>query len=217
MDGTILDTLEDLTDSINHALRINGYPIHTIDEVRSYVGNGIRKLVERAVPKDISETDMEVVFNEFMNFYPKNCSNKTKPYEGIVELMKLIKKEGIHIAVNSNKNDAEVKTLAAKYFGDLIEYCVGSIENVPKKPQADGVKSIMKYFGAKETETIYIGDSEVDILTAINADIDAIIVDWGFRERELLEEYSKSSLEKMNCIRDIHIVSTCQDILDICD
>ncbi len=215
MDGTILDTLQDLTDSINHALDVNGYPIHTLEEVKSYVGNGRRKLVERAVPEGLSESEIEKVFNELVDYYPKNCANHTKPYDGIIELFQSLKERGIHIAVNSNKDDAEVKILANKYYGNLVDYCVGSFENVPKKPEPNGVHNIIEYFHVSKEESIYVGDSEVDVLTAIHSNVDAIIVDWGFREHNFLEKYIEKAGQEMNYLGNMKLVSTCGEIVDL--
>lgn len=187
MDGTILDTLEDLADSTNHALEKFGYPRRSIDEVRRFVGNGIRKLIERAVPCETPVEEVDKVFNEFASYYPVHCAVKTKPYADIKEILLRLKNSGCHIAVLSNKADNAVKILSEKYFGDLFEEAVGAKENVRKKPAPDALYNIMKHFNVDKNETVYVGDSDVDIETAYNAKVDGIIVDWGFRDRGFLE------------------------------
>ncbi len=214
MDGTILDTLQDLTDSINHSLRVNGFPVHSIDSVRSFVGNGRRKLVERAVPKDATADEIEAVYNELVDFYPKNCANHTKPYVGILELFEELKAKNIYVAVNSNKADDEVKILVKEYYKGLVDFSVGSFENVPKKPAPDGVLKIMEHFGVTREETVYVGDSDVDIETAVASRLDAIVVDWGFRERAYLEERVKQVLEETDYSGKMCMVSTCKEVLE---
>lgn len=214
MDGTILDTLQDLTDSVNHSLSVNGYQTRTLKEIRSFLGNGRRKLVERAVPDNITTEEIDKVFNELVKYYPKNCTNKTKPYEGIIELFEKLKENGIHIAVNSNKDDSEVRILVNKYYDNLVEYSVGAMENVPKKPANDGVNTIMEYFNVSREETIYVGDSDVDIKTAVNSNIDAFIVDWGFRDHDCLQDCINKVYEDMNYSGNMEIVSGCEELLN---
>lgn len=188
MDGTILNTLEDLTDCINYALRINNYPLHPIENVRRFVGNGIRKLVERAVPENTPPAYVDKVFLDFKNYYQEHCAVKTRPYNGIVELITKLKNMGYLTAVVSNKADSAVQVLCRQYFDGCFDYAVGDREGFQKKPAPDSVYEILHKLGIDKNESVYIGDSDVDIATAKNAGIDFIIVTWGFRDRSFLEQ-----------------------------
>lgn len=186
LDGTILNTLEDLADSTNHALNCCALPSRTMEEVRRFVGNGIRNLIERAVPTGTDEELTNKVFEEFRAHYKINCNNKTKPYSGIITMLKAIRELGCKTAVLSNKADAPVKELCKIYFEGLFDYAAGEKEGVLKKPAPDGVYAILDYFDVNISHCVYIGDSEVDVKTAKNANMDFIGVDWGFRDREVL-------------------------------
>ena len=189
LDGTILDTLDDLHAAANAALRECGYPERTKDEVRRFVGNGIRKLIERAVPSGTSEEDIVRTHEAFTAYYSVHCKDKTRPYAGIPELVRGLKENGIASAVISNKADYAVKALCEEYFEGLFEFSVGEREGIRKKPAPDSVLEAMRVMGAKSSETVYIGDSDVDIMTAKNAGIDCIGVSYGFRGREFLESH----------------------------
>ena len=189
LDGTILDTLDDLHAAANAALRECGYPERTKGEVRRFVGNGIRKLIERAVPSGTSEEDIVRTHEAFTAYYSVHCKDKTKPYAGIPELVRGLKENGIASAVISNKADYAVKALCEEYFEGLFELSVGEREGIRKKPAPDSVLEAMRVMGAKSSETVYIGDSDVDIMTAKNAGIDCIGVSYGFRGREFLESH----------------------------
>lgn len=188
LDGTILDTLQDLTDSTNYVLNTNGYPIHTIDEVRRYVGNGIYLLIKRALPKGTDEKEIQRLFEQFVSYYKDHCAIKTKPYEGIKDLLVSLKEKGIKRAVVSNKGDFAVKILIDKYFPDLFEISVGQKDGVRKKPYPDSVNEVLKELDCKNQEAVYIGDSEVDIQTAMNANMECISVSYGFRSKDFLKE-----------------------------
>lgn len=188
MDGTILNTLEDLTDSTNYALRSCQMPEHTIDEVRQYVGNGIRKLIERAVPEGTSEAECDHVFDVFMKHYEVHCYDKTRPYPGIMEFMRELKKKGCLLAVVSNKADEAVQILCERFFDGIFDCAMGERAGVPKKPAPDSVLNTMKELGISKEESIYIGDSDVDLATACNSGLEHVIVTWGFRDRPFLEE-----------------------------
>lgn len=189
LDGTILDTLDDLADATNAALRECGYPERTRDEVRMFVGNGIRKLIERAVPTGTSEEDIVRTHEAFTAYYSVHCKDKTKPYDGILELVRTLKQNGIASAVISNKADYAVKALCEEYFEGLFELSVGEREGIRKKPAPDSVFEAMRVMGAEKNETVYIGDSDVDVMTAENAGIDCIGVSYGFRGREFLQQH----------------------------
>lgn len=187
LDGTVLDTLEDLADSLNHALEQYGFPKRTKKEVRSYVGNGLRKLVERSLPAGTSEATAEQVFDEFNSYYQIHCLDKTAPYDGIVQLLTDLRRQGMLLAVNSNKGDTAVQELCAQLFHNQFDVVMGEREGIPKKPAPDSVNEILRCLGVTRESAIYIGDSEVDILTAKNAGLDACIVTWGFRDKEYLQ------------------------------
>ncbi|MBR6337246.1 MAG: HAD family hydrolase [Ruminococcus sp.] len=189
LDGTILDTLDDLADAANAALASQGYPQRTRDEVRLFVGNGIRKLIERATPDGVSEEDIVRTHEAFTAYYSKHCKDKTKPYDGIPELVAELRENGIRTAVVSNKADYAVKALCEEYFGSLFDISVGEREGIRKKPAPDSVLEVMRALGADPGHTIYIGDSDVDVMTAKNSGIGCIGVSYGFRGREFLIEH----------------------------
>ena len=180
LDGTLLATLEDLHDSTNHVLRELGYPERTLDEVRRFVGNGARRLMDQAVPEGV---DAQLAFDTFQNWYPKHCQIKTRAYEGIPEALEILK-EKYPIAIVSNKPDPAVKVLCADYFPGI--YAIGESTDCPRKPAPDMVYKAMKELGVEKC--IYVGDSEVDVLTAKNAGVPCLSVLWGFRDRADMEE-----------------------------
>lgn len=186
MDGTILDTLKDLADAMNYELRKNGMPERTIDEIRRFVGNGIRKLIERAVPPETRPAVIDAIFADFVDYYKTHCEIATKPYAGIETLVKKLRQAGIKTAVNSNKADAAVQILCEKYFPNLFDLAVGEKEGIARKPAPDSVNEILRQFGVNKNEAFYIGDSDVDFETARNAGLDFIGVDWGFRGKDFL-------------------------------
>lgn len=187
MDGTILYTLEDLTDCMNYALTENGLPERTMAEVKSFVGNGIRKLVERAVPDNIDEKTLDNTYESFKKRYRNFCNVKTRPYDGINELILELKEKGYLTAVVSNKADFAVQDLCKDYFPGLFDCAIGDREDIRKKPYPDGVELVLKTLGVAKEDAVYVGDSDVDFNTAKNANMDLIMVDWGFRERDYLE------------------------------
>lgn len=187
MDGTILDTLEDLTDSINASLSGNGLPERSLEEVRSFVGNGIYLLVKRAVPEGTSGTVIDQVYRDFMEYYPLHCSDKTQAYEGIPEVISSLREKGYLTAVVSNKADIAVQELCKQYFEGLFDFAVGEREGIQKKPAPDSVFEVMKRLQAEPERTVYVGDSEVDVETAKNAHIACIAVNWGFRSEACLK------------------------------
>ena len=189
LDGTLLDTLQDLHNSVNAALTAYGLPCRSIDEVRKFIGNGIAKLIERAIGVK-NYPDFEGVLSAFKTHYGAHCKEKTQPYNGILELLKTLQRAGIKTAVVSNKADFAVKLLAEEYFGGLLLDAVGEneAEVVRKKPAPDSLFAVMEKLNAEKGNTVYVGDSEVDIQTAKNADIPCISVTWGFKDREFLLE-----------------------------
>ena len=189
LDGTLLDTLDDLWAAVNTALKKFSLPLRTREEVRGFVGNGIVKLMERAVGQAEKEV-LEGALAEFKRYYGEHCEDETKPYEGIIELLTALKAKGIRTAVVSNKADFAVKKLAEGYFEGLLEYAVGENEEagIRKKPAPDSLLAVMQSMGAGTSSTVYIGDSEVDIQTAKNAGVDCISVTWGFKDKQFLQD-----------------------------
>lgn len=189
LDGTLLDTLEDLKDSMNYILRKEGFSERSLLEIRSFVGNGVRKLVERAVPLEV-KNDKDLIdrlYKEFSSYYNEHCMVKTGLYPGISEMIDEIRGQGYECAIVSNKIDSAVKELGEKYFGDRMKSLVGEVPGIPTKPAPDMVLRAMEEMGASPRDSIYIGDSEVDIETAKNVGIPCVSVLWGFRDREFLE------------------------------
>lgn len=186
LDGTILDTLADLADSLNYALSSGGFPERSIDEVRRFVGNGIGKLVERGLPEGSDRATVERVLATFKAYYGDHCADKTAPYEGILPLLAELKEKGVKLAVVSNKADFAVQSLCAQYFGGLFDMAVGEREGICRKPAPDSVNEVIARLGVSKEVSLYVGDSEVDVQTAKNAEIDCIAVSWGFRDAELL-------------------------------
>lgn len=194
LDGTILNTLDDLADSTNAALRMNSLPERTVDEVRRFVGNGIHLLIERAVPSGSSKELIEKVFEDFKAYYGAHCSVNTAPYDGIEKLFDSLHAAGVKIAVVSNKADFAVQELCKRYFPGRLDFAVGERENVRRKPAPDSAFESMKALGIPAAESVYIGDSDVDIETARNAGIPCLSVTWGFRDVDFLNAHGASRL-----------------------
>lgn len=226
MDGTILDTIEDLTDSLNYVMEKFGYPVHTVEEMKTFVGNGMYMMIKRAVPMDIirvsktfkeergrtpvsndkcapkpevsemnaemfaveAEAQLQEMYRCFRDYYRDHCNIKTGPYEGITELLKKLRENGIKTAVISNKADEAVKELCDSVFIDCFDYYLGAVDGVKLKPDRDMVDMALDHLGITSKEAVYVGDSQVDLQTAANADMDCISVTWGFRSREFLVE-----------------------------
>ena len=198
LDGTLLDTLEDLKNSVNYAMTQCGYPEHTLDEVRRYVGNGILLLMQRAIPGGKDDPNFDKAFTLFKEHYGKHCNDTTKPYDGIMELLHTLKENNIKIAIVSNKADFAVKELNAIYFKDLILFAIGEKESegIRKKPAPDTVIEALKQLGSTAENSVYIGDSDVDIETARNSGMDEILCDWGFRGEEFLKQHGAKIIIK---------------------
>ena len=184
LDGTLLDTLEDLKNAVNHTLRAKGYPERTLEEVRCFVGNGARKLMELAVP---AGADVEEALGAFRTYYNAHCRVKTRPYAGIEAVLDILRKEH-PVAIVSNKPDSAVKTLCADYFPGI--YALGEAADCPRKPAPNMVYKAMEVLGVQKC--IYVGDSEVDVLTANNAGVPCLSVLWGFRTEAEIREYGDS-------------------------
>ena len=189
MDGTILDTLDDLTDTMNHCLQKYNLPVRTKADVRSFVGNGILRLVEQGVPNETDTKQIENIYQEFLDYYKIHSADKTKPYDGILCLLCKLKEQGFMTAVVSNKADSAVQKLCEKYFNGLFDVAVGEQATVRRKPAPDSVNAVLKQLNIDKKNAVYIGDSEVDIQTAQNTKISCVSVGWGFRDREELMDY----------------------------
>lgn len=195
LDGTLMDTLQDLWLSTNYALRAHNLAERSIKEVRQFVGNGVHKLIERAVPEEISNEMIEKVFATFKEHYVIHCQEHTDLYPGIKELLVQLKKEGHSLAVVSNKLQSGVDELHHNFFNDTIDVAIGERAGIPRKPAPDMVILALRELeerGVKIDNPIYIGDSEVDLQTAKNSNLPCISVLWGFRDKDLLEKKGAS-------------------------
>ena len=190
LDGTLLDTLGDLAASVNYALRTHGMPEHSIEDVRCFVGNGVRKLMERAVPDGPDNPQFEAVFSIFRAYYMEHAQDTTRPYEGIPETLAALKAQGCRLAVVSNKMRKATEGLCRHFFPDTIEVAIGEDEaaGIRKKPAPDTVFEALRILGDKG-DAVYVGDSDVDIHTAHNAGIPCISVLWGFRDKDFLLQH----------------------------
>ncbi|MCM1123036.1 MAG: HAD family hydrolase [Eubacterium sp.] len=186
LDGTLLDTLEDLTDSVNHVMAKYNLPLHTIEDIRSYVGNGAAKLVERAIPHGADNPAYHEMLGAFREHYALHCEDKTAPYEGVVEMLALVKQSGYRLAVVSNKPDRAVKQLCRRHFGEYVQTAIGESEEIQKKPAPDMVYRALADLSSDASCAVYVGDSEVDLQTAANVPMPCISVAWGFRTEEQL-------------------------------
>ena len=185
LDGTLLNTLGDLASSVNFALRECGYPERTVDEVRSFIGNGVIMLMRRSVPKGTNEADEKACFEKFRAYYLEHMEDTTAPYDGVNELIEKLSARGIKTAVVSNKLDAGVKGLCEKYFPGLT-CAFGVNDESERKPAPANVFKALSKLGVEKDEALYVGDSEVDVQTAQNAGLEMVGVTWGYRSRETL-------------------------------
>ena len=188
LDGTLLDTLDDLTAAVNYALRCYGMPEHSRDDVRRFVGNGVRLLMIRAVPEGEQNPRFEEVFATFRQYYLEHSLDTTRPYDGIPETLAALKERGCRLAVVSNKFYVATQELCRHFFPDTIEVAVGEheAEGIRKKPAPDTVNEALSQLGVSADNAVYVGDSDVDLQTARNAGLPCISVLWGFRDREFL-------------------------------
>lgn len=208
LDGTLLNTLEDLADSVNYVMRMHDYPERTLDEVRRFVGNGIRRLMEQAVPEGVCEAQFEIVFEEFREYYTEHCQIKTRAYAGVMELLKKLAECGIAMAIVSNKNHAAVCELNEIYFKEYISVAIGQKDGIRKKPAPDTVLQALKELGKEAAGAVYVGDSEVDFMTAENSEMDCVLVTWGFRtEEELADCTPKAWIRKPEQLRSVLEIS----------
>ena len=187
LDGTILDTLNDLANAVNHALEAHGHPVRTLEEIRRFVGNGVANLISRSVPEGTDASDCAAVLAGFKAYYREHVNDATHPYPGIPELLGALRSAGVKVGVNSNKFDAALQNLCRIHFDGLYDLAAGECETTPKKPDPTAAKRMMAALGVKPERTVYIGDSAVDLETAKNAGTDSAWVSWGFRRREEMQ------------------------------
>lgn len=188
LDGTLLNTLSDLTDSVNFMLESFGFPTHSEQKIRSIVGHGVKNLISRALPDDASEELFEKALSTYKAHYEINQINKTIPYPGIPAMLRELKSRGIKLAIVSNKHNEATQFLSRHYFGDLMDCTVGNCDFLEKKPAPDMADYALDRLSVSRGEAVFVGDAETDIQTAKNAEIPCISVTWGFRDREVLEE-----------------------------
>ena len=194
MDGTILETLEDMCASVNVTMDHVGYPRRTMDEVRRFVGNGAAKLIERCMPAGAEDPRYPAALEFYRAYYDAHAQIKTGPYPGIPELLNQLSREGVRLAVVSNKPDEAVRALTERYFPGVFPVAIGNRDGWATKPAPDSVYEAMRLLGARRESTVYVGDSDVDVDTARNAGLDSIIVTWGFRDEDLLRAHGAQHL-----------------------
>lgn len=204
LDGTLLDTLDDLASAVNYALSTYSLPQRSREEICSFIGNGAKKLILRASENDARSDE---ILESFRLYYKEHSADTTKPYEDVLEMLSSLKEKGIKTAVLSNKPDFLTTALSKKYFGDLIGFAQGEKEHegIPRKPAPDALFSVMETLGVAKEETVYVGDSDVDIKTAKNAGVDCISVTWGFKSKAFLEENGAT-----------HLANTTAQVLRFC-
>jgi len=194
MGGTLLDTLEDIAGSVNYALGELGFPTRDISQIRKSVGNGVVRMLELSLPDGTGNPRFNDAVNLFRQHYAKNCRNKTRPYAGIPELLHNLTANNCKLAVISNKYDEAVNELNTFYFSKYITVAIGENENIRRKPAADMLLAALNSLGVTADESVYIGDSEVDIETAANAGVDCVSVTWGFRDRDCLISHGAKTM-----------------------
>lgn len=204
LDGTLLNTIDDLMDSVNHVLSVHGMPVRSKAEITAFVGNGVGRLMELSVPEGTKKAQCDELLSEFCAYYSLHGRDKTAPYEGITDMLAALKRAGLRLAVVSNKIDSAVKELCNSFFGGLLELAVGEHENTARKPAPDMLYEVLEHLGAGVDDAVYVGDSEVDIATAEAAGMRLIMVEWGFRKRE--------DMEKLGAV---HFVRKPEEIADI--
>lgn len=188
LDGTLLDTLEDLKNSVNHALNAKKYPIRSLEHVRKSIGNGVSKLVERCLPVSYTKEEHQEALNIFTDHYQVHAFDNTKPYDGVLELLTKLKKDGFLLAVATNKIQSVAERLIHLFYPGLFDIVVGDQEGLKKKPEPDMINLIRRKFSLKEEDCLYIGDTEVDRQTALNSHVDYLIETYGYRTKEEWEK-----------------------------
>ena len=206
LDGTLMDTLEDLANAVNEILKRHGYPVKTMTEVRRIVGNGLRQTLTLCLPEGTEQQEVERLLPEFAAYYQAHCQIKTKPYDGIMDTLRELCERGYKMAIVSNKRDEAVKTLNEEYFQAYVKVAIGENEDmgIKKKPAPDTVFQALRELGSVRERAVYVGDSEGDRMTAENAGLPCVSVDWGFRDREELER-----------LKPAYLISRPEELLEI--
>ncbi len=189
LDGTLLDTLADLSTAVNHALRMHGMPERTLGEVRAFVGNGVRRLMERSVPEGIGAEAFEQVFDCFKRYYVAHCEEQTRLYDGVPAMLLELKARGYRMAIVSNKLQAGVTELYHHYFADTVDVAIGESAGMRRKPAPDMVERALAALQVSREEAVYVGDSDVDLATAHAVGLPCVSVLWGFRDEDFLREH----------------------------
>ena len=189
LDGTLLDTIEDLKTAVNYAMDSFGFPHRTYDEIRCFVGNGMQNLINRSLPVDVSDSSIQKqALDIFLDYYGAHLIDFTKPYSGVVELMTKLKDLGYIVAIVSNKEDLSARKVCRHFFHTIPDYVIGESDELARKPAPDMIKYLLSSFKLKPDEVVLVGDSDVDAKTALNAKVPFVAVTWGFRTRRQLEE-----------------------------
>ena len=188
LDGTLLNTLGDLRAATNHALEVRGLPPHSMEEIRQFIGNGIRLLICRAMPEGTPEAEIDAALDDFKAYYAAHIHDRTVPYDGIPQLLTALRKRGIQVAVLSNKIDSASQQLIEYFFPGKTDVVFGEHVGVPRKPDPTSCRMVMQQLGVQPEQVLYVGDSGTDMQTAKNADLYAVGVTWGFRSKEVLLE-----------------------------
>lgn len=189
MDGTILNTIDDIAGAINYVLDMHGYPKRTVDEVKSFVGNGLKRALELSLPDGVAGDVLNQLFTELVAYYNEHSNIMTRPYEGIVDVIHKLREQGKIVAVVSNKRVEAVRDLCDIYFAGCFDMALGDQDGIARKPAPDMTNMVIEHYGILKDKCVYIGDSDVDLMTARNTEIDCIAVTWGFRTREFLVEH----------------------------
>lgn len=188
LDGTLLNTLGDLRAATNHALEVRGLPPHSMEEIRQFIGNGIRLLIRRAMPEGTPEAEIDAALDDFKAYYAAHIHDRTVPYDGIPQLLTALRKRGIKVAVLSNKIDSASQQLIDYFFPGKTDVVFGEHVGVPRKPDPTSCRMVMQQLGVQPEQVLYVGDSGTDMQTAKNAGLYAVGVTWGFRSKEVLLE-----------------------------
>lgn len=188
LDGTLLDTSKDITNSVNYVLEKHGYPKLKVDKVLANLGYGSKYLIKNSLPKEVLENEFQLIHQEYLAYYQSHNDILTRPYEGILDLVKKLKASGYKLALISNKDNSDVQSLILKHFGNLFDVVYGTLKGFPNKPDSYLVNLTLNDLKTNHQNSIYIGDSEVDYQTAKNANLEFIAVSWGFRTKDFLEK-----------------------------
>ncbi|MBQ7596866.1 MAG: HAD-IA family hydrolase [Clostridia bacterium] len=188
LDGTLLNTLSDLAEAVNYAMEQKGWQARTADEVKAFIGDGIVKLIQRSAPEDAAQNDIDDALQIFTGYYSAHMSDNTVPYDGITAVLQCLKSHGIKTAVVSNKHDSAVKHLISSNFGSLVDYTQGKAEGIAAKPDPSSLLTAAEKTGTDIKNVLYVGDSDVDVLTARNAGCKCAGVTWGYRDEALLKD-----------------------------